>query len=617
MEEYKGIYYGDESERKFFEGGAHFKYIKLYKALEKIAKERISLEKEQEIYIHKKNNLTNYLKGKIPNDKKSRNIQSYLDSNKISYNTQLMNNNNLNYNFNIKQQEVNLSVNNNTKNKLKKNFSIKNQKKMIISRNKDSMLLFKGKPNTILKEGDQDKLFIKKNNLISTSMEQSNKEQNIFMISTNLKRSVPELNYLNNLDKKINNYFSKRSNNNMKKKVNSRNIGPGLIKNISYFEENKLCIKTERLNLIDEEKELEENTKQSMEGNFKSQYNFNNKNGYTNSIGVARKVQKKIKNKGIGENNKNAKEKIKSNIIMSEINKDMLKRYSNSKIEKKEKENKTNKKKNMKQNFNINNNNAFAKKINCNNEFMRLINEQSKSNQIKINSNNYTITNNNKVENAKNVNKNNINQLSLNQLSFNNKLKPKMRNFNQIDVSFQNKKSIINKDNNILNSTRNKNMDDFENMFKTMAQMRNKNQTKPGTQNLIYKSLNNFVKMNSQIKQKKNHSPKINNNLNPNSNTNKIKLVKPYKQNKINNNISFKNDISKIAGKNINHNNNNDFKNKTLSSNKKTAIGVYIKPKQSQYNLKKNGCINNVNIDKNNILSFNFNINSAIKKNNV
>ena len=50
MEEYKGIYYGDESERKFFEGGAHFKYSKLYKILEKLAKERNGKEKQKELY---------------------------------------------------------------------------------------------------------------------------------------------------------------------------------------------------------------------------------------------------------------------------------------------------------------------------------------------------------------------------------------------------------------------------------------------------------------------------------------------------------------------------------------------------------------------------------------
>ena len=40
MDEYKGIYYGEESDRKFFEGGAHFKYIHLYKILEKLSKEQ-------------------------------------------------------------------------------------------------------------------------------------------------------------------------------------------------------------------------------------------------------------------------------------------------------------------------------------------------------------------------------------------------------------------------------------------------------------------------------------------------------------------------------------------------------------------------------------------------
>lgn len=38
MNEYKGIYYQDESEQHFYEGGAHFKYIDLYTVLESIAK---------------------------------------------------------------------------------------------------------------------------------------------------------------------------------------------------------------------------------------------------------------------------------------------------------------------------------------------------------------------------------------------------------------------------------------------------------------------------------------------------------------------------------------------------------------------------------------------------
>jgi hypothetical protein len=38
MEEYKGIYYNDNAEQHFYEGGAHFKYKELYIILEEIAK---------------------------------------------------------------------------------------------------------------------------------------------------------------------------------------------------------------------------------------------------------------------------------------------------------------------------------------------------------------------------------------------------------------------------------------------------------------------------------------------------------------------------------------------------------------------------------------------------
>lgn len=38
MEDYKGIYYNDETEQKYYEGGAHFKYKELYKILEELSK---------------------------------------------------------------------------------------------------------------------------------------------------------------------------------------------------------------------------------------------------------------------------------------------------------------------------------------------------------------------------------------------------------------------------------------------------------------------------------------------------------------------------------------------------------------------------------------------------
>ena len=38
MEEYKGIYYNENAEQTYYEGGAHFKYNELYQILEEISK---------------------------------------------------------------------------------------------------------------------------------------------------------------------------------------------------------------------------------------------------------------------------------------------------------------------------------------------------------------------------------------------------------------------------------------------------------------------------------------------------------------------------------------------------------------------------------------------------
>ena len=58
MEEYKGIYYNDNTEQQYYEGGAHFKYIELYRSLEELAKKINSKKipktiKHVRIYIYK------------------------------------------------------------------------------------------------------------------------------------------------------------------------------------------------------------------------------------------------------------------------------------------------------------------------------------------------------------------------------------------------------------------------------------------------------------------------------------------------------------------------------------------------------------------------------------
>ena len=40
-DEYKGIFYDDNSERKYYEGGAHFSYEALFNILKKIKKQQI------------------------------------------------------------------------------------------------------------------------------------------------------------------------------------------------------------------------------------------------------------------------------------------------------------------------------------------------------------------------------------------------------------------------------------------------------------------------------------------------------------------------------------------------------------------------------------------------
>ncbi|MCQ2821584.1 MAG: hypothetical protein MJ252_30365 [archaeon] len=44
MNEYKGIYYGNNKEQKFYEAGAHFKYSDLYNVLLYLSQEEESKE---------------------------------------------------------------------------------------------------------------------------------------------------------------------------------------------------------------------------------------------------------------------------------------------------------------------------------------------------------------------------------------------------------------------------------------------------------------------------------------------------------------------------------------------------------------------------------------------
>ena len=653
MDEYKGIYYGDESERKYFEGGAHFKYIKLYKILEKIARERNLKEREKEFDIHKRNNLNNSLNKKIMKDKKTRNIMNFLDNNKISYNTISINQNNIrNDSFNNNHHQTYLiSLNkNNLKNQIKPNFSLTNQKKNVPSRNKDSSFIFKGRPNTILKDDLHKILFMKKNHLISSSMEKKIKNNNNYIMPLNNKRSLPDLkpDLKINVNSKIRNFFDKKnstknnkSNNNIKNNNNS--TVNGIQTNLSYLEVNKIGLKTERINTSNGHDEIEEingNITEFLDNKNKSQNNFNKVN-YANSLQIGKKTRIKINKKYNNENNK-SQGKTRSNIT-SELNNKILEKYNNPKKDNDKKKDKkeimiakANMKKNIKNNLFIYNN--FISQ-----QFIGIMKEPNKIKVEKMKSiNNFASTN--KKNYNKKLGKNNFNKINknmninMNQLSFNKNI-GKSRNSNGIENALYTKNSLFSKYSLLNKTNKIKSNANFKNHFMTMKDMDKISINKSNNQ--ISFTQNNNNKKNSQINYLKNNNnhnisnnnldlinkstPKINKkqyknvssasyNVNEYSKTKLI--IKPYKQinAKVNGN---KNGLNKSNNNKIEQNMGNniisDIKNSLNNNN-----CIYVKPKQSQCCLKKNSCNKkNVNINKINnniIIELNYSQKPMIRK---
>ena len=77
MADYKGIYYKDDTKQKYFEGGAHFKYIHLYKALEKISSaQKIKLKREHLIHSKDIKKTEKCKKNKKITEKSGKNINN-------------------------------------------------------------------------------------------------------------------------------------------------------------------------------------------------------------------------------------------------------------------------------------------------------------------------------------------------------------------------------------------------------------------------------------------------------------------------------------------------------------------------------------------------------------
>ena len=561
MKEYKGIYYGDDTEKKYFEGGAHFKYIKLYKILEQIEYEQKLKEKEEkqkELYVHKRNKLSNLTQNNninnldnISKEKKSRNVQGYFNNNitNISTTNNLKNNSYSNNAFpksnhkkgyndilminktNYNHTYILLKDNNNKEkdNSYSKNkaFVIKNQKKMILTRNKAPSISLKGRPNTILKEGIQNLLFFRKNNLVSSSTEQRKSKQRL-LIENFSKKSFPNINNLN---------FDKKH-----KRIKT---------NDSYLEYIKKGGKTER-NKIGEQDEKWN----------KSQNNFNKSKIKLNSTST-KKTQKKSKKKNfVLDETKKIKERTKSNLA-NYIYKNIIEQLNFKKEKENEEKNeltfkKQDKKKNSNKKFILQNNTNLSTKVkmNLNSQLKKII---YKPNIIqKLDKKIFT---------------------NINKVTFNGKTRNKNLGINEINNSYymksnQNIKSRNNPSNLVLNTSRSKNNDKFKTSYKILIDKGKIPNMKQNSKILLTKNNNN--KITPKANKRVNKNSVINsNNKNNNNNVNYNLMINNIPLNK-----------EKII-QNINKNNLSELRNKTLNINIINNTCIYIKPKQSHCGVKK------------------------------
>ena len=554
MEEYKGIYYRDNSEKKFFEGGAHFKYIKLYQRLEQLSIEQKLNEKEgeKEIFSYITNRLNNILNdNNSPKEKKSRNIQNYFNNNLTSasnmnnhtnkscsnnainrFNKNRGNNNDFLMNNKNKYNQTYIIVKNKGKDFSpggNKSDAIRNQKKTIVSRNYVPSIIFKARPNTILKEGFfQSLLFFRKNNLICNSMEQKKKNKKILNDNFN-KKSFPNITNLKNLNR-----HKKLKTNESHLEVNEINL-----KN----DKNKVMVQSEKWN--------------------KSQNNLNRIKIRLNSTNL-KKVRNKIKKKNyIINENKKTKEKSKLNIT-NYIYNNIIEKFNN----KKEKENEEKKesitkkvggKKNLSKKFPLSNNDSTPKgksKIKINNQIKKIIYKPNITQKI----------DKKMLANLNNSKTTNIN-ICINE--FNN------------SFNIKSNKNIKSRNNMNAETSRTKNNQNYKTYFKITVEKRKIPNMKQN--NRIIQQKNRLNKLTPNKKISKN--PLINN-----SNAHDNNTIKNANNNLNYNYVlnNFQINKEKIL-QNINNNNNlNDLGNKPLNINIINNTCIYIKPKQSKCGLKNN-----------------------------
>ena len=438
MDNYKGIYYNDSKEQKFFEGGAHFKYESLFKVLlslgGKLQEENYSNSpgyihnyREDQIQIDKD---INYLLKKVEGKKskfKTRNLAqfSYVNNpnTKVKFNTRnlgkkdhlsIKNENHFhsrNVNTNQFFERNNDSYINKTTTSVFNN-SIKNN----INNNLINYLLYK-KEMAMKNEEKNNDIIINNNNNDNNNNKHS--ITHCYKYIHNRNRSDAFINFNNNILSNSNNINStkdigseKKSNiKNYHKKImiNKSNKLNNIIKNNNYINNNYYNkINKNKFSLEIKEQKLNENDKNKIEE--KTNINMS-RNNYpllydkSNISNLKDKIKSDLSYDKIVKRSRNI---INKNIMSyntcgmnNNINRDYMKKYINNYIPKEENKDIKNNKVinysynlsniNNKLNKSINNNNTIYAYGNYGNNIPKTINIKNKQKVVKSNGNNIMI----------------------------------------------------------------------------------------------------------------------------------------------------------------------------------------------------------------------------------
>ena len=184
MDNYKGIYYNDSKEQKYFEGGAHFKYDKLFKALLSLGGILI----DEHFYNPSLDNKNN-IKEKIKEDKDINYLFKKVEGKISKFRTR-----NLNKFTYVNNPNTQIKINNNTVHKkAKANLSLK-ESKHINSRNINNQIFEKN-----------NSYFNKTVNSISSNNHKNNLNNNLIQYLM-YKKEIEKKNDEKNNDSIINNY---------------------------------------------------------------------------------------------------------------------------------------------------------------------------------------------------------------------------------------------------------------------------------------------------------------------------------------------------------------------------------------------------------------------------